>query len=399
MIRSVTIRGFENHDNTLVEFGPGFNLLWGDSNAGKRSILRSIQLASFNEWEPDSLQLGSNEAYVKVESDKGYVEVTKKKKSNKWTVCKEGEWTRNFENIGRNPEEVLPYISEVTGFRRVNFGSTEMTLNVMNQADKHFILSEIDGKKSSGSTVAQIFDEISGLVGVEELIKSMAVDQRRATRDVTSLKIEIEELEDQLHPQDELDVESIVLDQAEEDVKKYDLLGSEIGVCTRIVTDVSKCRSEIADSEDKLKKFPDVTKVETLLVEFEQITFTLGVALSISSSALSSQQKLDESKKQLATLPKLKIAVDMLTNLSEENDRISLLQSFFGRESSEESHIKTCLVQLVDIKNELGDVTEELNEVLAHVTVCPLTGNEISDECKIVRIPVMEEKDESLYRT
>ena len=399
MIRSVTIRGFENHDNTFVEFGPGFNLLWGDSNAGKTSIIRSIQLASFNDWEPDSLQLGSSEAYVKIESDKGYVEVTKKKKSNQWTVCKEGEWTRNFENIGRNPEEVLPYISEVLGFRKVKFGSTEMTLNVMNQADKHFILSEIDGKKSSGSTVAQIFDEISGLVGVEELIKSMSVDQRRATRDVTSLKTEIEELEDELHPQDELDVEASIIGQAEEEVKKYDLLEGKIGVCTQIKTDATRCHSDIADSEAKLNKFPDVAEAEILLAELEKIMSALEVASSIRSSSAASQQKLDESEKQLATFPELKIAVDLLTDLSEGNDRLSLFQMFLSRETGEESHIETCSVRLVDIKKEMSEVTESLDEVLSQVTVCPLTGNEISDECKIVRIPVMEEKDASLYRT
>lgn len=48
MIQSLTLSNFQGHKKTHMEFSPGFNLITGESNRGKSSIIRSLIVATTN---------------------------------------------------------------------------------------------------------------------------------------------------------------------------------------------------------------------------------------------------------------------------------------------------------------------------------------------------------------
>jgi len=49
--------------------------------------------------------------------------------------------------------------------------------NWSDQRDKHFLIDEVEGKNSSPSFVAAVLDEVGGLSGCEDLIRSLASDK------------------------------------------------------------------------------------------------------------------------------------------------------------------------------------------------------------------------------
>ena len=47
MIEAVEIINFQPHENTVLEFAPGVNVIKGQSRSGKSSIIRSLEWLFF----------------------------------------------------------------------------------------------------------------------------------------------------------------------------------------------------------------------------------------------------------------------------------------------------------------------------------------------------------------
>ena len=45
-IEKITLRGFRNHEETYMVFGPGINVIWGENGSGKTSILEAVHILS-----------------------------------------------------------------------------------------------------------------------------------------------------------------------------------------------------------------------------------------------------------------------------------------------------------------------------------------------------------------
>jgi AAA15 family ATPase/GTPase len=67
MLKSIEIWNFESHEHTLIDnLSEGLNLICGESNAGKTSIVRALRLVAYNEFDPDSLRVGAKTCKVRV---------------------------------------------------------------------------------------------------------------------------------------------------------------------------------------------------------------------------------------------------------------------------------------------------------------------------------------------
>ena len=171
MIKRLELIDFESHKHTIIDdFSNGLNLLVGDSNSGKSSLLRAIKLAAYNMYDPGCVRIGATKCVVRVDTDKGYVKVVRGPKVNEWEVCKNGEAPEKFQKVGKN---IVPQAAEVMGLKLVTLGDVEFPVNVMSQLESHFMLSGVGDKNATGSMRAQIVDEISGLSGFEPLVKDL----------------------------------------------------------------------------------------------------------------------------------------------------------------------------------------------------------------------------------
>ncbi len=190
MIRKVILKNFESHENSEIEFTGGFNLIVGQSNQGKSSIVRAIALAVANRFTKESVRTGAEFCTVRIETDRGFVQVERGEKVNRWLVG-DGKDVREYRNIGA---AVPPEASAVLGMSERVRGEIRELPNIMFQLEKHYMLSEIDGRKTTSNMIARMMDDAIGIGGMEELIRDMAADFAARKKELGAKNIQISEM-------------------------------------------------------------------------------------------------------------------------------------------------------------------------------------------------------------
>lgn len=427
MLKKIEIWDFESHEHTLIDdIDAGLNFIVGESNSGKSSIIRALKLVAYNQFDPRSVRVGAAFCRVRVETDKGYVEVKRGAKHNFWTVCKNGEEAQEFDKVGR---AVVPQAAEVIGMKVVKLGDTDVPVNIMDQLETHFMLDSVGDKDASGSMRAQIVDEISGLSGIEGIIRSVGLDLHRAVREVNDLEGRIKETGAQKHDpvalaNDKgvvLRVESLV-EGAIENFKRADVLA-------KIGDDYVDLAEALQTAEDEIDRIPDLDRVRRSLdqvadfvrdavdgskvvdehsnanVVYQDLNFQLGKIPNVDRAAkllervstvaprLTSadetyklwdasnvqrnaiEEAFAESEVEIATSqPLIEAAGKILERVSRGavvlNDSVTV-----KREAAKVEN------QVAVLEDELKEAKAELEGIIDSVQVCPLTLAAVSGEC------------------
>ena len=267
MIKRIELWNFESHEHTVLDdISPALNLLCGESNSGKTSIVRALKLAAYNEFDPRSVRVGATKCTVLVETERGTVKVTRGTKDNLWEVTKTGQTTQYFDKVGKN---IVPEAEEIIGLKIVTLGDVAVPVNIMDQLESHFMLKGIGDKDASGSMRAQIVDEISGLSGIEGLIKDVSLDHHRFGREVKETEKTMEAVRLQLHPETVLKAEETVLETAEKDLKDHDTMLTLADEGDGMVSSAVSVRQNILLLDRDLAAIPDTEAAikEVLLAE------------------------------------------------------------------------------------------------------------------------------------
>lgn len=235
MIRSVHLWNFESHEDTLVEFSPGMNLLVGPSNSGKSSLLRGLRMVVNNDWDKDMVRMGYETCRVRVETDRGWVEAERGEKTNVWKCQENGGALQEYRKVGTGVPELATRILGM-GERERGGGIKELP-NFQSQLEKHYMLSEIGEKKATSNMIAVMMDNAIGLGGMEEMIKDFSSDMAKDKKWLSDKQSEIAELKTAI-----LD-ESIFLDY-ERSVKAVSDLGGYIDDIDGKLADAGSVKDE-----------------------------------------------------------------------------------------------------------------------------------------------------------
>lgn len=360
MIKRLELTDFESHKHTVIEnFSDGLNLLVGDSNSGKSSLLRAIKLAAYNMYDPGCVRIGATKCVVRVDTDKGYVKVVRGPKVNEWEVCKNGEQPVKFQKVGKN---IVPLASEVMGLKLVTLGDVEFPVNVMSQLESHFMLSGVGDKNATGSMRAQIVDEISGLSGFEPLVKEVAADGIRFAREKNELDAKVAEIEAKLVPDDVLDKEEFEISNAERELDSYSQM-------TNLYNDVEvfKGRFEsvsmrLNEAMQSLGKLPEVKE---LLPMLDRCRFNIDAAsgmVVLKSKLTRLTEDFEAAHKAMGALPdtsKVKPLVDRSEHLLRNGERIVVVYNAVDAATSNMVAMKRKLAQLPHTENVVAELSED----------------------------------------
>ncbi len=437
MLKSIEIWNFESHEHTLIDgLSTGLNLICGESNAGKTSIVRALRLVAYNKFDPKSLRVGAKWCRVKVTSDKGVVQVTRGPDDNLWEITENGKPTKHLDKVG---VVVVPEACKVIGLTMVRLGDTDVPVNIMEQLESHFMLAGIGDEKATGSIRAQIIDEISGLSGIEVVIKSVSLDNTRYGREVKNLEKDIDKTNSQLHDQNVLDREARVLEQAEKLLQEREDYLLVQAAAETVIQDFEQVVEKVKQLEAELSVLPDVKAAQGSLdvasdgfevvsegtnlvgevASVKKSVTGLSVELGrigdvkraeshivISDSAVAQAQGmrhvLDEKKATVSRLNDLTTSRDSLPDESVAQVAIEKCVVLVGRMEacasllSDHEGVGADLTDLdAEMKNnkkELVEAFKERDEILKSVTICPINLGPVSQEClKGIRTPVIEE--------
>jgi exonuclease SbcC len=388
MIKKIELWDFECHEYSKLEnLDTGLNLIFGESDSGKTSIVRALRLVAYNDFNPACVRTGEKNCQVRVETDKGWVHV-KRGSDNIWTTCRAGGDEQVFTKIGKN---VLPEAAKILGLHIVELGDMSLPVNIMDQNEGHFMLNELGGNNASGSMRAQIVDEISGLSGIEGLIKEVSLDRHRFGRAVKENEDRANELRGTMHDTAFLENEEKVLKEVSNLVHIKKDKDSKI----EAVADLFELHNEAVESLEQVDKqlqgMPNTKIIKAILKKAENFIQKSRSIKSLKREHEKLSDEMSAEKEQLENMPDLNTIQKsiseckiIIAKAQHVNDVASELIDAIDEMEIAEKNFKEC-------KAELIEAMKEKNEALANVDVCPLTGNPVSGECfKKLKFPVME---------
>ena len=404
MIRKVKLKDFESHEDSEIEFDDGFNLIVGQSNQGKSSIVRALALVAANRFDKDSVRSGARSCMVRVETDRGWVQAERGEGVNNWTVCIDGT-AREYRNVGTG---VPPGVLEAIGIgERVHGGVVDMP-NVMFQLDGHYMLSEVDGKKATGSMVARMMDDAIGLGGLEGLITAIAQDTSLKRKELSDVGCQISDLKSRAGDEDEFkDMEGLfgkcesIVERIGNDERTLDKFGSlcdrmsaidgmiasldgRLGVFSRLMSCADRC----SRLSVRLKALCEAEDARRRLSALDETLALLGKALSAGDDA----RRLSGRLQAVARAEELSSALRRTERISAKvledaeggiSNGIALAAKIGRAEKSlSDARLAWCRMsrkerELSDVESRLDAASERMSVLRRRLGRCPLCGADL----------------------
>ena len=161
-IKSIRLRNFQSHKDSILELSTGVNAVVGLSRAGKSAILRGLHWVFENTPSGDVfLSHWGGDASVSVEFENGLVVIREKGKAvNQYRVKNPGTKEQVFEGFGQGVPDVIRGLLNINDF------------NMRFQHQGAFLLSDTAGKISQYlNKVARLDDIDKAITNIESVLK------------------------------------------------------------------------------------------------------------------------------------------------------------------------------------------------------------------------------------
>lgn len=348
MIQKIKIKNFESHRNTVLELSKGINIIQGQSDHGKSSIIRSIYWVKDNKpsgtsmisfWNRDSKDNPKHSTSVTIENSKGEIVREKSPDLNGYRI---GD-SLTLEAVGQTvPEEVFKFlnISEI---------------NIQGQFDRPFLLDD------SPQEVARLFNKTVKLDIIDK-VQSRVEKERRATNSkITSSEELLDKLEKNLKSFD-------WIDEVESKIEKALELETKL---EGMVSKKERVEALFISLRDKKKELLELNKISSLDYLIRQID-----ALTIELKDLESEKEAIEDIFSL--LEEDSIAIEKYKKLKKYTpiiERIDILSPIIKSKVDNKNRLDSLLLEkerYSSIAKESESKAKELEESLPDT--CPLCG-------------------------
>jgi DNA repair exonuclease SbcCD ATPase subunit len=389
VIYKLTLRNFQSHEDTTLEFSRGINVIVGSSDVGKTAILRALRWLTWNRPQGHAfVSTWGGPTAVVIETAEGDKVERVKDESDRYIV-------------GKTPLAAIRTDVPEEVFKTLNMSE----LNFQSQFDQPFLLTD-----SSGA-VAQHFNSIAHLDAIDLGLKNIQQQIRQLDASIVSGSARAVDLEKQLSGYDYLkDMETDVTLVEGMEKQRVALMVSWSRLDTALY-ELKAVDAEIADQQVLLDLSDSVDLTFDLMKQRDEVKAkcaslnnTLN-ALEETETVIDSQQKLvDLSDSVSSTLDSIKqhketetrwaalcdsvLRINRLDEQVEDLNKLvdlefdvgSLLQLVeSGRNSNTRLGALKTLLDEVDDNNRQSKATLEMQnrfEKIFHdnMAVCPLCG-------------------------
>lgn len=351
MIKQIGIVNFQSHQETMVEFGNGLNVIAGESDKGKSAILRAFSWVWKNRPSGDSIknwEAGKKDSVavemVLVDQNGREASILKERigSTASYTLS---TLNKPLDVVGRDvPTEVQEMI---------NFSE----LNYKGQHDPYLL-------SISGGALAKMINNLVGLSIID-------VSTKNLNRKVSMLKGQCESLTAEIERANAAVEQLSYLDEMNADIEEIERLTSvkiekektvlELG---KILQAIQKTETEIEDNEETLKAQIYLNKMLDVLYAHKS-NAELASSLKIEIGFIETLQKgLAEEKEILQAEPKFLKLREAIKKYSEEKKRLDLYSRVVVSAIEIEEGIKAASDNIVIAQKKLADY-------LSMVRVCP----------------------------
>lgn len=409
MLKKVRIKNFESHEDSEIEFTNGFNLIVGQSNQGKSSLVRAIALIVANRFDKDSVRTGADYCEVEIESDKGSVMAQRGESINRWVIQYANGEKKEYKNVGTS---VPPDVIKILGMGERTHGDIKELSNIMFQFEKHYMISEIDGKKATSNMIARMMDEAIGIGGMEELIKDMATDFQNFKKDLNSCTSDISDIKSEIMDED-------IFNDKRKSVEELRSKYEQVEETEKLLKDSENISSKLLNINSRLSELPprisrlnDVellwSNVNSILeklraiqnaVELRNKISNLNFSISSSNEIISSYEQIELLHSKLEMLKKANEKMKKIENISSRCFDYEYLKSSLEDLESKKKNIENAEKMLYDARlvyrrmmkadngaktssSKLEEVDTQLHDLMDELGTCPLCGALLNEESK-----------------
>jgi len=208
MIERIVLINFMAHEHSVIELGPGLNVLTGPNNTGKSAVVEALRCVTQNSVPRQHIRHGAKEARVEVHLDDGWKVVWVRKKSHPlYEVWPPGaDEPEVHAKFGRKvPEDVQRLLRMPQVVMDEGAQGSEIDLHLGNQRQPVFLLDR------PGSVFAQFFaasTESTHLLSMQDLLKDKTREAKRTLKEAANRQRQHEQGLERLAPLPELELRS-----------------------------------------------------------------------------------------------------------------------------------------------------------------------------------------------
>lgn len=311
MLKSIHIKNFQSHKDTLLEFDEGTNAFIGPSDSGKTAIFRALKWVVENRpsgQDFHSWWKGDPSVTVELGDD---TKVTRERAKS--------------ENIYRVNGAVLKAFGQRVP-QEVQHALNLSPINFQWQMDSPFLLSQSSGE------VARYLNSVVNLESIDLALANIERRLRNEKAEAGHATVAIESIQEQIKGYD-------WLSEVEKDLKVVEGLDKEV---SRLVSDIM-CLSNMLDSIGYNQR--QIKGVEKVLQWSDQV-----------NDLISDQQRMDALELEISKLDSL---LDDIDAMEGELEKTTVLLKFEGE-------LNRLIELLADVEGLTTDI-EDLSEALYQV--------------------------------
>jgi len=257
MINKLTVKNFQSHKFSELEFDNGVNVIVGLSDSGKTALLRAFEWVRKN--QPlgfGFLKTGEKRCQVSVELENREVIIRQRDgKENKYLIVYNDNTYNSFEAMrGDVPEEIE---------NMINLSD----INIQTQLEPHFLVL------GSSGNIAKTIDEVIRLDEANNLISKINQEIRKVDSEISGVEKAINDNEERLSEFD-------YLNEFENLLEGYKLQEAVVSDIRNKVTDLENLLKEYVDLEEQLSELVILTGQEIKFINNVEKTKLLSDKIS-----------------------------------------------------------------------------------------------------------------------
>ena len=346
MLQSLTIKDFQSHKSTTLEFHKGVNVIVGKSDAGKSSILRALGWAITNKCDDASfLRKGAKSVSVQLEFDD-------------CIITRERNTTGNIYKLfaGKSEEPFKAFKQEIPADIVEALNMTE--INISTQLEPPFLLSQTSGE------VAKTLNRMVDLSVIHESLTGIKKLVTQNSRDIENTLQQIEENKKEVGT-------FKFLRSLEHKVKAYEALCKEKIEVDVSIQDLTKAILKVQEFKVDVEAYSDLLGVEEIVDEtlesvesVRKSTKQIKIISSLIENITNSQEEYKKLQALIEIEPIVKEAVELIKSIADITKLMKATEHVVNK-------IAICEEEIANMETEYIEIMPE---------ECPLCGHEMLEE-------------------
>lgn len=360
MLKKLTLKNFKTHEASELEFSSGINVITGDSGHGKTNILKALNWVVNNRPRGDNvIRRGQKDCLVAlttITDNKEYtIERARGKSENSYKILDgEGKELGSFTSFGSSPPED---VSKLIGLSDIN---------TQPQLKPYFLVLDSPGQ------VATYIRSLIKLDVIDQVVKCLSGKVRDEKAELSSLEIDLQEVDDELKELSKIDLEGL-----EQRILEAKNIIEVVRVLEKRKEGLGRIATELENLEAEWIFLPD--DVNQTLERANELCCTFVELLGKISKLRGLFEELKRLKKDRIVLPE---DLTFLFTIEEVGQRYNNVYGKVNVLLGIREGLLNIDTEMKKMDNQLFKLEKEKQLLMEQLDFCPYCGEELNQKSR-----------------